>query len=384
MLEDQVPHADLGSGFPRAGDLANAIAAEGAELTLFPMAGTIDTWPNVRRTLDPRIEVMLGQNAATLGDFLEARRGHYDAVLVCRPHNLRHLARIDADIRATTGGAWLVYDAEAVFTAREVLRRKLAARPLPEAEVRRMTEEELAPARQADHILAVSASEQRIFQSFGMRRVGVLGHAVRPEPTAPPFAERHRLLFIGSVHDDDSPNADSLRWFAEAILPALRQALGMPQLAVTVAGRCQATSVLALGEAGLLEILGPVEDLRPLFEEARLMIAPTRYAAGIPHKAHQAAAYAVPMVVTPLIAEQLGWQPGRDLLAEAEPTAFAAACARLWTDPALWAEVRHQALARCTEDCSPEVFHREVAEMLATIPRRRQAAAPASPTEAAA
>ena len=64
-------------------------------------------------------------------------------------------------------------------------------------------------------------------------------------------------------------------------------------------------SVLALA-APLIRVLGDVADPLPLYSAARVFIAPTREAAGIPYKIHHAAAHRLPVVATRLLAEQLG------------------------------------------------------------------------------
>jgi glycosyltransferase involved in cell wall biosynthesis len=86
-----------------------------------------------------------------------------------------------------------------------------------------------------------------------------------------------------------------------------------------------------------------------------VFIAPTRFAAGIPLKVLEAAANGVPAVVTPLLATQLAWTPGQELLTADDPQAFAEACARLFEDEALWTRIRRGALARVERDYAPEV-----------------------------
>src|SRR5207253_7021477 len=87
-----------------------------------------------------------------------------------------------------------------------------------------------------------------------------------------------------------------------------------------------------------VELLGAVEDLVPLYNRARVFIAPTRFSAGVPLKVYEAAAHGLPVVATDLLARQLGWEPGEDLLAApaSDPDAFASACARLHDDADLW------------------------------------------------
>ena len=89
---------------------------------------------------------------------------------------------------------------------------------------------------------------------------------------------------------------------------------------------------------------------------------PTRYAAGVPHKAHEAAARGLPMVVTPLIADQLGWHEQVPVGADAR--AFADQCLRLHSDAAHWASVRQHLLASVARDCSPATFDRALQAVL--------------------
>ena len=106
------------------------------------------------------------------------------------------------------------------------------------------------------------------------------------------------------------------------------------------------------------DLVGPVDDLAGYFDQARVVVVPTRFAAGIPHKVHQSAALGVPVVATDLIAGQVGWENGRELLAAEDAEGFADACARLFTDEALWQRLRRAALERCRQDCSPEPISR--------------------------
>ncbi|WP_374431519.1 glycosyltransferase [Tabrizicola sp.] len=95
-----------------------------------------------------------------------------------------------------------------------------------------------------------------------------------------------------------------------------------------------------------------------------MFVAPTRFAAGIPHKVHQAAAFGVPSVTTSLLARQLGWEDGRDLLVADSPDGFASAVQRLYTDQDLWRSIRSNALKRIADDCSVERFREALRETL--------------------
>jgi O-antigen biosynthesis protein len=358
VVDDRVPHVHLGSGYPRARDMLFELAAAGAEVTLFPMVPHRESRAQVRGTLDVEIEVMLGHDNRTLRDFLEERRGHYDGIVVCRPHNMRDFRSAIGRDRALLGDAVLIYDAEAIFAFREILQRGVAGHPVPEATAQKMVADEVALVGDVDAVLTVSEHEKTIFEEHGVNSAHLLGYPIALEPGTTPFAARDGFLFVGAMPGDDSPNADSLRWFAAELLPLLRSEFG-EGLRLQVVGQCDAPSIRALDGAAL-DLLGPVDDLRRVFEHARVMVAPTRFAAGIPHKVHQAAAFGVPVVTTSLIAQQANWRDGRDLLAASDARGFAEACTRLYRDEALWTAIRNSALERCGTDCSPEAFRKSI------------------------
>jgi O-antigen biosynthesis protein len=107
---------------------------------------------------------------------------------------------------------------------------------------------------------------------------------------------------------------------------------------------------------GQVQILGKVPDLTPLYDESRIFIAPTRFSAGIPHKIHEAAARGIPVVATSLLAQQLGWSDGVQLLVADDPKKFAEQCIRLYRDPRLWEQIRQNALEQVRQECSPIAF----------------------------
>jgi GT2 family glycosyltransferase len=366
VIEDRVPHPRLGAGYPRANDLIRALAAR-AEVTLFPMVRFSETCADVRASLPAGIEVLTDRHFPHLAAFLAERRGCFDAIVICRPQNMKLFVGIGGTEPALRGGARIIYDAEAILATREVLRAANAGTPLSVDEQARLLDDEMALARRADVVLSVSPQERALFETHGVADVRVLGHALSPVPTAARFEDRTDLLFVGAVHEDWTPNADSLRWFAEEILPLLRRALGEP-IRLKIVGDNRVAAIAEL-DGTAFELAGAVDDLRPHYERARIVVAPTRFAAGIPHKVGQAAAHGVPVVATDLLARQLGWTPGRDLLAASDAAGFAEACARLWRDAALWQEIRAAALRRIEEDCAPAAFDSVVADLVDTLPR---------------
>lgn len=367
VIEDRLPKPELGSGYPRAERISAELVAAGAEVTFFPMFRHEETWNDARRVLAPGVRVMLHDAADTLRPFLETYRGAFDAILVCRPHNMRALLDAVGRDHALIDGVRVIYDAEAVFESRKLIELERAGRKVPEAEGRDRVAGEIALTRAADVITSVSAAELQAFQSHGARDVRLLGHTLDVAPSEAGFEDRDGFVFLGAVHDDNAPNADSLRWFARDVLPALRRLTGRPGLRLRVVGMNRAETVAALDGIDL-DLVGLVDDPAVELERARVLVVPTRFAAGIPHKVHQAAACGIPIVSTALIASQLEWEVGRDLLASDDGSEFAEACARLHDDRALWETVRASALERVRAECDPARFRQAIRGLLADIP----------------
>ncbi len=378
VLEDRVPKAELGTGYPRANRILHELLAAGAQVTFYPMYHHAEDWHGVRRALDKRIEVLIHGESKQLRDYLVARQKHFDAVLVCRPPNMEAFLEALGPERHLLGGAAVLYDAEALFATRTLLRLETDGQRFEPSERHQLIAAEVSLTRTADAIISVAAGERDLLETYGAREVHLLGHALDDVPLPNGFEERDQMVFLGAIQEDGAPNADAVSWFATGILPRLRQMLSDDAFRLTVIGRVTAEGILAM-DGSALDLKGMVPDLVPALSCARVMVVPTRFAAGIPHKAHQAAALGIPMVVTGLIAKQLGWRDGVELLVADDPAEFASACARLYTDAALWARIREAALARVQEDCAPEVFTRKIQNIVHGLKLVRRSPGPPAP-----
>ncbi len=114
-------------------------------------------------------------------------------------------------------------------------------------------------------------------------------------------------------------------WFIREVLPLIEQALGW-ETRLTVAGHTDASvSLEPFREHPRVTLRGAVADTGKLYDAHRIFVAPTRYAAGMPYKVHEAASFGIPVVATELLRRQLGWEDGRELLSvdAGDPAAFA-------------------------------------------------------------
>jgi len=362
FIEDRVPHPWLGSGFPRARNILVSLIRQGFFVTFYPLTQFNEPWNCVYSDMPNEIEFIMSYGPPLMETFFRHRHGYYDTIIVSRPHNMKIMQPLLLNHPEWFRDTRIIYDAEALFAAREIAFRNLNDSPLPTEEADDIIREEIRLADLAESVISVSESERRHFEKYGIKTVHVLGHSVAPDPTPRLFRDREGFLFVGSIHEESSPNADSVIWFLESVLPKIREELG-DSITLSIAGVNTSERVRQLAGQSV-RITGHLPDLTALYDSVRVFIAPTRYSAGIPQKIHDAAARGLPVVATPLLASQLGWQDGSHLLVAEDAMAFAAQCVQLYTDEALWKRLREAALDRITTECSPELFENRLQSIM--------------------
>ena len=356
-VDDRVPYPSMGSGYPRAAAILQTLIAAGHQVSFYPMTSPEDDWTAIYRQFPSSLEVIMGSGQAGLEKFARERRDSFDVVFISRPHNMNFIEPYLGEGSVGLGKMPVVYDAEALFSLRDFRQADVLGNALDPLQAYQRLENELRLARMADRVSAVSAAEALRFTTAGCTDVRVIGHALHATPSTRPFAEREGILFVGALDDDGSPNVDSVLWFVKEVLP-LFHALICAEPPLILAGRAACPSIQLLQQSDKIRVLGRVEDISTLYDEARLFIVPTRFAGGIPHKAHEAAAYGIPMVTTSLIAGQLGWN--EELLVADTPLQFAKQCAAIYTNSDLWASLRERALQRVVLDCDAQAFQNSI------------------------
>ena len=367
VIDDFVPVRSIGAGVPRASELLRALTATGAEVLLWPVS-------DFMRAGHPRVTpegvTIIRNQRGGLRRFLAKRRGAFDGIIVSRPENMRTLNKLFEGKPGLVASTIIVYDAEAIATERDIILAEVLGAPLAADEAKRRTNEELAVASGADIVLAVNEHNAERFRAAGQRDARVLRYAVRPRLSPQPFQQREGFLFVGPTRINLEPNSDAVIWFVDHVLPRVRARLG-PRVSFRLAGMTGAPLVVARKSVGM-DILGAVPDLAEVYDRARVFVAPTRFAAGIPLKVYDAAANGIPIVLTPLLASQLGWTHDHEALVAETPQAFANACCTLHEDEVLWERICANAMARVAEDCSAERFDRTLTNLISDIMLRRQ------------
>lgn len=363
VIDNEVPLQSGGGGQPRAHLMLQAIA--GYETTFLPLWRIDESWGNIRAAMPDGVEVILGCSADRLEGFLESRKGHYSHLLVSRPTNMQVVGELRTRRPELFADTRLVYDAEAIFALREIGQATVAGRPLGQDAADRLLTAEVDLARLADCVLAASEGERQLLMSRGVPDVRILAHAATAHWDTPDINERAGLLFVGAMHPG-SPNEDGLLWFLQEVLPRLNRRLAH-DVPVILAGELSSPA-LARALPAQVHVTGRVQNLSDLYRQARVFIAPTRFGSGVPAKVIEATAAGIPVVGTELLARQLGWQAGNELLTAADAEGFTEQVERLYREQDLWRTVQQAGLRRIDTDFAPRIFARTLAQALAGTP----------------
>jgi len=368
VIDDRVPHTTSGAGSPRCKAIIEELNQAGALITFFSTSTVKETLGSVYRTIPYNARVVRPAGLSKLGRFLIEEGACYDQIIVSRPLTMqaawKALKRLKRKANEKNGSRpFIVYDAEAIFSDRLLLRAKLFDQRYLQLLAILARRWELGLIRAADLVWAVSPNDaQRIESQSGVRTIE-LGHLLTPRRSGHAFKDRRDFLFVGFLGRNGSPNVDSLLWFCEQIWPRIRSELGS-DVRMLVAGE-QGASSLSVIEDDSVCFLGALDSLEALYDRSRVFVAPTRFAAGVPHKVHEAAANGVPTIVTELLCGQLRWRKGSEILAAGNEVEFANQCIRLYRDEELWKRVREGGFEAVSRDCSPDRFRASIRESIA-------------------
>jgi glycosyltransferase involved in cell wall biosynthesis len=172
---------------------------------------------------------------------------------------------------------------------------------------------------------------------------------------------------------DWMPNEDGVRWFANEVLPLLRQR--RPAVKFTVVGRDPNPDLRALGRALGIGVTGTVPDVRPYLARAGVVVVPLRIGGGTRLKIFEAMSMSKAVVSTTVGAEGLALEDGAHLRLADEPGTFAAAIDEVLGDRNTARRLGRQAAefvrARFSWEASGEAFERAC---LSAVERKHQGA----------
>ncbi len=292
-------------------------------------------------------------------DYLEQHGDEFGLVILSRADVA---SRFLEQVRKFAPQAKVVFDTVDLHFLREGRAAELLNDDNLRHAARRRKRQELALASQCDATLVVSPAEKAILEAecpgLEVRLLPTIMEIPREEPAG--FDDRHHVLFIGAFAH--SPNVDAVIYFVEEVLPLVVTRL--PELKFVVVGSKPPEKIRALSSKNV-QVLGYVQDIKPIFDRARVAVAPLRFGAGVKGKVNQTMAYGIPNVVSTIAAEGMHLTHEHDAMIADLPASFADAVVRLWTSKALWERISANGRENVREHFSVESASRRIDELLA-------------------
>jgi polysaccharide biosynthesis protein PslH len=153
------------------------------------------------------------------------------------------------------------------------------------------------------------------------------------------YAHNKVLLFTGNM--DYAPNVDAVQYFVKEMWPAI--SIANPNTKFIIAGQRPVDAVKRLAN-DRIEVTGFIPDLKDMYAQASVVIAPLRFGAGTQNKVLEAMAMGVPTVCTHIGFEGLQIQSGQGVIMAKDRDAFTAQVNTLLADAVARAKVGEQGL----------------------------------------
>ena len=231
---------------------------------------------------------------------------------------------------------FFAHNAEQTIWRRRADAAGAAKRWLSEREYRKVSEIENDVCRRFDAVFFPTDGDvQAVFgASAPKRRIATIENGVDAAFLCPMPVQEHgsEVLLPGSFFYD--ANRDAAEFFVREVWPAV---LGsVPETRLHIVGKGASRLARTLGTADGVRISSDVPDMKPYFDDARVMVVPLRIGGGSRLKIIESMARGTPVVSTTIGAEGLAVSPGVHLSIADDPAGFAAQVVALLKDREQW------------------------------------------------
>lgn len=188
----------------------------------------------------------------------------------------------------------------------------------------------------------------------------------------PSFEERKDFIFIGNfLHE---PNWNAVQYLKETIWPLVKKQLPEANLLIYGAYPSQKALQLHKPKEGF-HIKGRATDANEVVQNARIVLAPLRFGAGIKGKLIEAMQCGTPSITTSIGAESMqGDLPWNGFVTD-DANEFTEAAAQLYQDKELWTTSQQNGITIINQRYSKDRFENDFAKkiqfLIANLPQHR-------------
>jgi GT2 family glycosyltransferase/glycosyltransferase involved in cell wall biosynthesis len=358
VIDHRIPTPDCDCGSFRIVEIIRGFLRRGHHVTFIPDNMTVFS-PYLEDLQRIGVEVVHPPFYSSVDEYLLQHGREFKLSIISRADVAeRHMETV----RRHAPRARIVFDTVDLCFLREERQARLGNDSNLSALAAARKTQELELVRTADRTIVVSPIEKAVLEveCNGQIDVQILP-TIYPIGMADPPAweERQNIVFIGGF--DHAPNVDAVLFFAREIFPRIRRRI--PETVVQVIGPNPTPEISRL-DSPSIHILGYVPDVKPIFDRARVSVAPLRFGAGVKGKVNHSMSLGVPTVVTPIAAEGMYLIHEESAMIADDPASFADAVIRLWTSPELWRKVSKNGLRNLTQHFSVEAAAKPIEELL--------------------
>lgn len=333
LVIDQItPEPDRDAGSITALEIMRALRDLGYKITFVPCSNYAWLAPYSELLASLGIESVVMPWADSLADHLSRFGSQYSAALIFRPHTWQDYIN---QVRTHAPQARAIYHTSDLHFLRHEREHALDEResiPVSASKLDEARRAELDLIASADLCIVHSTVEIELLKDLRpASRVVCFPWIYEPRGSGPAFLERKDLIFVGGYAHP--PNVDVAQYFISRIYPLILEELS--DVRFVSAGSFPPPALQAAASERVI-VPGYVEDISPLLFDARVMVVPLRYGAGIKGKIISGLAHGLPVVTTQLGAEGMGLVHEEHVLIADGEAEFAAAVVRLYSDEDLW------------------------------------------------
>lgn len=339
IVQDAIPAACLGSRFGRLEAILDTLTGIGVGFDVLALNPTmyVDSYK------DPRVRIFRSwMHGDSLQEVLQRHGSDYSHVWVCRSTNVAEHAAVLIQAKAEYGFT-LICDVEALAGQEFAELKRIRGETVDASAQLAALAHELVVPVDIDCWVTVDEHQRSVVEKIGLGPVAVVGtpanQAHFPAPDRS-FADRHRVLFVGSGFEPGKAEQDALEWLLAEVWPQLADLTGARLTIVGEWTNSPATSLLKRLESRL-DRLGPMDQRRfsEIYAETRVAVVPHRLASDQFATVAAAISAGAPCVMTDTIADRLGGPFGAGISrapADDGGHAFADWLIRLYSEEATW------------------------------------------------